>query len=297
VLDPQAQLVSDVFPCEDTHAQERSLFPAVLATVSANQVWIADRNFCTADFLCGIAERQSYFVIRAHQNLPWQALAPLNEVGDSATGTVSEQPVQLATQQGHDLTLRRVVVRLNQPTRHGDWEVVVFTNLPAVVADALTIADLYLSRWSVEGMFQVITDVFSCELNTLGYPKAALFVFCMAVVAFNILSTLKAALKAVHGPGKIEAGLSNCYVVEEVQDIFRGMMIALPPPLWHPFAAMPVTQFAQTLTDWAAHVDLKRFVSSPRGPKKPPQKEALNRKQLHVATARLLKEKENKRSP
>lgn len=297
VLDPQAHLVSDVFPCEDAHAQERSLFPAVLATVSANQVWIADRNFCTAGFLCGIAERQGYFVIRAHQSLPWQALAPLNEVGDSATGTVSEQPVQLATQQGHDLILRRVVVRLNQPTRHGDWEVVVFTNLPAAVADALTVADLYLSRWNVEGMFQIITDVFSCELNTLGYPKAALFVFCMAVVAFNILSTLKAALKAVHGSGKIEAGLSDFYVVEEVQGIFRGMMIALPPPLWQSFAAMPVTQFAQTLTDWAAHVDLKRFASSPRGPKKPPHKEALNRKQLHVATARLLKGKENKRSP
>lgn len=297
VLDPQAHLVSDVFPCEDAHAQERALFPAVLATVAANQVWIADRNFCTAGFLCGIAERQGYFIIRAHQNLPWQALAPLNEVGDSATGTVSEQPVQLATQQGHDLTLRRVVVRLNQPTRHGDWEVVVFTNLPAAVADALTVADLYLSRWSVEGMFQVITDVFSCELNTLGYPKAALFVFCMAVVAFNILSTLKAALKAVHGTGKIEAGLSDFYVVEEVQGIFRGMMIALPPPLWQPFAAMPATEFAQTLMDWAAHVDLKRFASSPRGPKKPPQKESLNRKQLHVATARLLKEKQNKRSP
>lgn len=148
--------------------------------------------------------------------LNWQALAPLNEVGNSATGIVSEQPVQLATQQGHDLTLRRVVVRLNQPTRHGDWEVVVFTNLPTEVADALTVADFYLSRWSVEEMFQVITDVFPCELNTLGYPKAALFVFGMAVVAFNILSTLKAALKAVHGAGKIESGLSDFYVVEEV---------------------------------------------------------------------------------
>ena len=236
-------------------------------------------------------------MIRAHQNLPWHALAPLNEVGNSATGTVSEQPVQLSTQQGHDLTLRRVVVRLNQPTRHGDLEVVVFTNLSTEVADALTVADLYLSRWSVERMFQVITDVFSCELNTLGYPKAALFVFSMAVVAFNILSTLKAALKAVHGTGTIESGLSNFYVVEEVQGTFRGMMIALPPPLWHPFAAMPVAQFAQTLMDWASHLDLKRVASSPRGPKKPPQKDELNRKQLHVATARLLKEKQNKRSP
>lgn len=57
-LDPQHHLVSDVFPCEDAHAQERALLPQVLATVQANQVWIADRNFCTADFLSGIAQRQ-----------------------------------------------------------------------------------------------------------------------------------------------------------------------------------------------------------------------------------------------
>lgn len=297
VLDPQTQLVCDVFPCEDGHAQERSLLPQVLATVAPHQVWIADRNFCTAGFLCGIAERQGYFVIRAHQSLPWKALAPLMVVGNTATGCVSEQPIALATQQGHDLTLRRVVVQLQQPTRHGDTEVVVFTNLPLAAADACTVADCYLSRWSVEGMFQVITDVFSCELNSFGYPKAALFVFCMAVVTFNVLSTLKAALKAVHGMGKIEAGLSDFYVVEEVQGTFRGMMIALPPPLWHPFATLPLPEFAQTLTAWAAHVDLKRFASSPRGPKKSPQKEALNRKQLHVSTARLLKEQENTRSP
>ena len=59
-------------------------------------------------------------------------------------------------------------------------------------------------------------------MNTLGYPKAALFVFCMAVVAFNILSTVKAALKSVHGVGKVEAGLSDYYLVEEVQATYRG---------------------------------------------------------------------------
>lgn len=48
-------------------------------------------------------------------------------------------------------------------------------------------------------MFQVITDVFHCEIKTLGYPRAAVVVFAMAVVAFNILSTVKAALKRVHG--------------------------------------------------------------------------------------------------
>lgn len=38
-------------------------------------------------------------------------------------------------------------------------------------------------------MFQVITDTFHCEIKTLGYPKAALFAFCMALVAYNIQSS------------------------------------------------------------------------------------------------------------
>ena len=146
-------------------------------------------------------------------------------------------------------------------------------------------------------MCQVITDVFACELDTLGYPRTALFVFCVAVVAFNILSTVKAALKAVHGVGKIETGLSDFYVVEEVKGTFRGMMIALPAPLWKPFRQMPVEQFAVTLKQWATAVDLKRFASSPRGAKKSPIKGEYDSKHPHVSTARLLKQKQNKRSP
>ena len=160
--------------------------------------------------------------------------------------------------------MRRVVIVLHQPTRHGDREVALLTHLPRSVADAETITQLYLERWNIEGMFQVITDTFNCELNTLGYPKAALFVFCMAIVAFNILSTVKAALKSVHGVGKVEAGLSDYYLVEEVQATYRGMAIAIPAPLWSSLVQMNLSEFAQTLKQWASLVHLKQFCSSPR---------------------------------
>jgi hypothetical protein len=39
VLDPQREMVVDVFPEEDAHAQERSLLPLVLATVKVGQLW------------------------------------------------------------------------------------------------------------------------------------------------------------------------------------------------------------------------------------------------------------------
>lgn len=291
VLDPQLQLVVDVFPCEDGHAQERSLFPEILATVQAQQVWLADRNFCTRDLLIGIAQRQGYFIIREHQNLPWQALAELEAKGTNASGTLWEQPVKLTNEQGEELIYRRVVVHLNQPTRHGDKQLAILTNLPETAADASKISQLYLGRWSIERMFQVVTDVFHCELNTLGYPKAALFAFCVALVAFNILSGLKAVLKSVHGRGEIEAILSDFYVVEEVQGSFRGMMIAIPPPAWQSFQAVSVSELAAMLQGWATQVDLKRFSVSRRGPKKPRAKPPRNPKRPHVATARLLKEK------
>ena len=115
---------------------------------------------------------------------------------------VFEQQVQITDSNGFTLQLRRVVIQLNRPTRHGDKEVALLTHLPRAVADAETITKLYLRRWNIEGMFQVITDTFNCELNTLGYPKAALFVFCVAIVAFNILSAVKAALKSVHEIGR-----------------------------------------------------------------------------------------------
>jgi len=160
-------------------------------------------------------------------------MGELRQVGTTETGQVFEQLVQFEWE-GQPLKCRRIVVRLNQLTRHGDTQVAVLTNLAATTATAVQVADLYLNRWTVEGLFQVISDTFACEINSLGYPKAALFSFCVALVAYNLLSVVKATLRSVHGTGKIEAGISNYYLVEEIQATYHGMMIALPDAEWEP---------------------------------------------------------------
>ena len=38
---------------------------------------------------------------------------------------------------------------------------------------------------------------FHSAINTLGYPKAALFGFCLALVAYNMLAVVMAALRSV----------------------------------------------------------------------------------------------------
>lgn len=291
VLDPSLMLAVDVFPCVDGHAQERSLFDQVLPTVEEDDVWIADRNFCTLKFLFGIATRQGYFIIREHQCLPWQASDNFRLVDQNDSGAVFEQNIVLSADDGQLLKARRVKVCLEQPLRDGDREIFILTNLPFEVTDALKIAQLYRSGWQIETLFQVLTENLCCEINTLGYPKAALFTFCIALVAYNILSVVKAALRTVHGIDKIETEISSYYLAGEIKGTYRGMMIAIPPQEWRVFQNMTFTELSQILKCVAGHVKLRAFRRHPRGPKKPQTKRTYLKNRPHVSTFKILNQK------
>src|SRR6267142_1857872 len=95
VYEPAPGLVTDVFPCEDGHAQERSLLGSMLETVHANALWIQDRNFCPCAFLCEIDARGAGFITRQHEGLPFDIVSGLRSVGRIETGHVAEQRVQV----------------------------------------------------------------------------------------------------------------------------------------------------------------------------------------------------------
>ena len=57
--EPAQGLVTDVWPCEDGHAQERSPLGSVLHSVRKEDRWIADRHFCPRAFLREIDSRWS----------------------------------------------------------------------------------------------------------------------------------------------------------------------------------------------------------------------------------------------
>ena len=211
VYEPMAGLVSDVFPCEDGHAQERSMLGQVLETVQAHDLWIQDRNFCTCAFLCEIDRRGAGFITRQHEGLPFEPVNVLRSVGRMETGHVAEQRVQVRDAQGNTHLFRRIRVKLDQATRDGDRVLYVLTNLPLRKASAKRVARLYRKRWTLETAFQHLEAYFHSEINTLGYPKAALFGFCLALVAYNMLAVVMAALRSVHGTETIDEELSLYY--------------------------------------------------------------------------------------
>jgi IS4 transposase len=289
VLDPRLMLVTDVVLCEDGHAQERSLLGQVLELVRARDLWIDDRNFCTTNFLFGIAGREAFFVVRQHAaTLHWEFAGKRRACGRIETGKVFEQTIRATNDAGEILVLRRVTVVLDKPTRDGDKEIHLLTNVPAKDARARVIAELYRKRWLIETAFAELEETLNGEVNTLGYPKAALFAFCVALVAYDVLSTLKGALRSVHGEAAVAEDVSGYYVADEIRMTRRGMMIAIPEDEWVVFHDLTPVELAGVLVQLAEAVRLPRYQKHPRGPKKPQPKKQSGAKIKHVATAEIL---------
>ncbi len=288
VYEPALGIPTDVFPCEDGHAQERALLGDVLNTVQAGDVWMADRNMCTRGFTCGLDDRWACFVIREHENFPWQSAGPEVFAGETETGTVFEQPITVTDEAGRPHAFRRIRLALKTATRDGDLELAIISNLPKTAASAPEIADSYRTRWTIETAFQHLAEHLHSELNTLGYPPAALFGFCVALVAYMLLQVTRAALSYEHGVETVDQLVSGYYLAGEVSRIYGGMMIALPDPEWYIFRTMSTAEFVAELIRIASHATLSQYRKHPRGPKNISPKPVYDKHTPHVSTARLL---------
>ena len=289
VYEPAHCVVSDVFPCEDGHAQERSLFGALRETIHTNDRWIADRNFCPCALLCDLDRRGACFIIRQHEGLPFETVHVLRSMGRIETGHVAEQRVQVRDAQGSTHLFRRIRVKLDQATRDGDRVLYILTNVPLRKASAKRVARLDRKRWTLETAFQHLEAYFHSEINTLGYPKAAVFGVCLALVAYNMVAVGMAALRSVHGAQTIDQDLSLYSVATDIAHTYHGMMIAIPEDEWRGFSRMRPAEMVATLKELAQKVHLKSYRKSPRGPKQPPPQREGTTTSSHVSTAKLLR--------
>ncbi len=288
VYDPVLGIPVDVFPCEDGHAQERSLLNQVLPTVQKGELWLADRNFCIVEYICAIDDKEAHIVFRQHGNLPYTELGKERAAGKIETGKVFEQPIVVIDKHGKAHPFRRIRVLLKEKTRDGDKEIFIISNLPKQAAGAKKIANIYRGRWTIETSFQELEKWFNSEINTLGYPPAALFGFCVALISYMIVSVIKAALASIHGIKVIEEQVSGYYLADEISATYRGMMIALDADQWVIFRQLRPAELVRYLKKLAKKVKLSAFRKHPRGPKKPVMKRKKDPKKPHVSTARLI---------
>jgi IS4 transposase len=288
VWDADLGVIADVYCSEDSYAQERRMAVAVLNNIQAGELWITDRNFATATFLWEIQENDAYFIIRRHaRNVRYRATGPERRTGETETGVVYETPVVIEDDFDGEFTARLVRVALNSPTRDGDTSIEIFTNLPHDVS-AVLVANAYRQRWRIETAFFELDRVFEGEIKTLGHPGAALFVFCMSLIAYNALRVVRTAMAAVHGV-KAADDVSEYYLTELVITDWRALNIVATPQDWTAkFADVSPRSLASELKRAAKHVDMQRIKKTTRGPKKPLPKRTSNKRRPHVSTYRVL---------
>ena len=289
VLDPDRKLIVDLFPCEDGEAQERRILPAVIATVVAGELWLGDRNFCTTKFLFGVADNGGHFLVRQHKStLTWNEETKLKKVGRCDSGTLYEQTLSLLNDD-KVLRVRRIVVKLDKPTRDGETEIALLTNLPVSLASAKKVAALYWERWTIENAFQEIEQSLRSEINTLGYPGAALLGLAIAMVTYNALSVTKWAIASEHSETIERSQISSYYMTSTIASDYAGMMLVLPPAEWTKrFGALSPRELARELKRIARHVRIEVYRKTTRAEKKPKPKRTSGKWNHHVSTAQLL---------
>ena len=284
VYAPAQQVILQIVPEQDAYTQERARMDQL--QIGAGEVWVGDRNFCIRSLLFRIHRAQSTFLMRWHGNAcPFEEIAPLRQAKGTRIGA-QEQPVWLQDPQTEEwLQVRRIVLQLAQPTRSGDEELILITNLPETVhADHL--CEVYQERWQIEVQYQRLTQQLHCEPPGLNHPCAALFAFAMSVTAANALAVVQQALRAQHGREAVQE-LSYYQVVLEVAQVWLGMAIVMPTERWKFVRDFTPENMASWLNYIAQRVPINHYRRSCRGPKKPPPRKQAS-KHHHYSNKRLL---------
>lgn len=294
LFDPQWGLVRDVVAWEDGHANERGLVDRILPKAEAGQCWLADRNFCIHAVLFGLAERQAFFVVRQHPQVVGELQGRRRRAGRTTDAALYEQSLSVK-RRDQVLALRRITIVLDQPTRFGESEIHLLANLPSRVS-AARIAAAYRERWSLETAFMHLATVLRSEVNTLGYPDAAIFGFCIGLLLYNALAFLQAALRTAQPRKTGRRALSMYHLADEISGVYRGMMIALPAQRWRQaFAELSPQEFADAILAIAKKVHLAQFLATPPPTKTTPPKRKSGQREKHVSTCKILQQRSSLR--
>jgi hypothetical protein len=284
------QIFDRVYLLEDAHQQEAATCQAIVDDLEPSEVIVADRHYCIVEFMEQVAGKSNHFILRHHARLPGVLLGKRKKLGRIATGTVYEQAMQLTKQNG-SMVVRRITIELDEPTQDGDTVIHLLTNLPGKVSGKL-IAEQYHRRWEEETGFYYLRMCFNGELPSLGHPRAALFLFAMTLIAYNVFQVIWAAIFAGHDEEEVE-NVSKLYVSQEIMRATPGMLIVLDDEQWHSFIPPSKPQVASLLKRIANETSLADYRKSVRKskaktPRKKKPKKRRNAVHSHVSTAKAI---------
>jgi hypothetical protein len=168
-----------------------ALLPQVREQVTGARLWVADRQFCDLTQTAAFASGADCFLVRYHPKThfcpdPTQPAQP----GQDGQGRAWVQDWGwLGCEQAKH---RRFVRRLTL-YRPGEETIILLTDLlDAAQFPANDLFDLYLARWSVERVFQQITEVFHLQTLIGTTPQGTVFQCAFCLLLYNLVQVVRA---------------------------------------------------------------------------------------------------------
>jgi hypothetical protein len=193
------ELRSGVVVAMATHADgetnEAKLVPALLPQVreqvAGRRLWVGDRQFCDLTQPAAFVQDGDHCLVRYHSKTPFcpDLLHPAQR-GVDGHGRVWEQDWGWL---GCERAKARRYVRRLTLYRPGEETIILLTDLlDAAQVPANDLCDLYLARWSIERVFQQITEVFHLQTLIGTTPQGTVFQFAFCVLLYNMVQVVRA---------------------------------------------------------------------------------------------------------
>jgi hypothetical protein len=176
----------------DGEANDAPLTPGLIKQVRTllpgPVLYLADRQFCDLTIPAEMQEGNGRFIVRYAKKM---GFFPSQSVSwrDSQNREVREEQGWLGSPRDE----RRLFVRRLTLIRPGEEDVSVVTDL--LDADAVPGQDVlaaYLQRWSIERVFQQVTEVFGLKRLIGSTPQGALFQFSLCLLLYNLIQIVLA---------------------------------------------------------------------------------------------------------
>jgi hypothetical protein len=254
----------------DGEANDAPLTPGLLQQCgeefSDPLLYVADRQFCDLKIPPQIVAAKNSLLIRFSKKMLFSA--EKTQVSTDAQGrTIREEWGWL----GSAKDPRRMYLRRITLERPGAEEIILLTNLiDAEAVSAQELLDLYLNRWSIERVFQQVTEVFHLQRFMGSTPNAASFQFALCSLLYNVLQVVRGYLAQLQQ--RRAESLSSEMIFHSVCDQMTACTQLVPQPLLIEAASQPQTpaEVRGRLTSLLAKQWSKLWIKSPAKKKSPP---------------------------
>lgn len=259
-----------------------ALVPQVRRYVAGARVWVADRQFCDLTQTAAFTTDSDHFVVRYH---PKTHFCPdstrLAQQGDDAQGRrwVEDWGWLGCAQAKQRRFVRRITLE-----RPGEETIILLTDLlDAEQYRANDLLSLYLDRWSIERVFQQITEVFHLQALIGTTPQGTVFQLAFCLLLYNLVQVVRAYVATAQA--RPVASISTELLFADVQRQLVALTELVPAThVESLFALVPSAEcLCERLTALLATVWTPRWLKAPaKKPKAPTARKVIRGNQTSV---------------